>query len=110
MDQNGPFWPEEVHLGPFRSALFTLAIPEPLFSRVIFEHLKNSFRNKNNLFRRLSLLVTFLLVTFSWLFRGFSVAFAWLLSAWKNSVWAFFVAFPWLFRGPNLGTFYAYSP
>ena len=28
MDQNGPFWPEEVHFGPFRSANRTLAIPE----------------------------------------------------------------------------------
>ena len=27
-DQNGPFWPEEVHLGPFRSANRTLAIPD----------------------------------------------------------------------------------
>ena len=24
----GPFWPEEVHFGPFRSANRTLAIPE----------------------------------------------------------------------------------
>ena len=42
-----------------------------------------------------SLLVTFLLVTYSWLFPGFFVAFPWPLSAWikkKNSVWAFFVA------------------
>ena len=30
MDQNGPFWPEEVHFGPFRSANRTLAIPERL--------------------------------------------------------------------------------
>ena len=83
-----------------------------------------------------SLLVTFLLVTFSWLFRGFfrgfSVAFSLPSSAWKNSVWAFFMVFPWffrgflvafswlfrgffvafswLFRGPVLGKFYAYSP
>ena len=28
MDQNGPFWPEEVHFGPFRSANRTQAIPE----------------------------------------------------------------------------------
>ena len=28
MDENGPFWPEEVRLGPFRSANCTLAIPE----------------------------------------------------------------------------------
>ena len=31
MDQNGPFgpfWPEEVHFGPFRSANRTLAIPD----------------------------------------------------------------------------------
>ena len=28
MDQNGPFWPEEVHFGPFRSTNRTLAIPE----------------------------------------------------------------------------------
>ena len=28
MDQNGRFWPEEVHFGPFRSANRTLAIPE----------------------------------------------------------------------------------
>ena len=26
MDQNGPFWPEEVHFGPFRSANHSLAI------------------------------------------------------------------------------------
>ena len=31
MDQNGPFWPEEVHFGPFRSANRTLAIPDFLF-------------------------------------------------------------------------------
>ena len=28
MDQNGPFWPEEVHFGPFRSANRTLVIPD----------------------------------------------------------------------------------
>ena len=28
MDQNGPFWPVEVHFGPFRSANRTLAIPD----------------------------------------------------------------------------------
>ena len=28
MDQNGPFWPEEAHFGPFRSANRTLSIPE----------------------------------------------------------------------------------
>ena len=28
MDQNGPFWPEEAHFGPFRSANRTLAIPD----------------------------------------------------------------------------------
>ena len=27
----GPFWPEEVHFGPFRSANRTLAIPDDLF-------------------------------------------------------------------------------
>ena len=36
-----------------------------------------------------SLLVTFLLVTFSWLFRGFFRGF--------------FVVFSWLFRGPHFG-------
>ena len=33
MDPFGPFWPEEVHFGPFRSANRTLAIHEPDFSR-----------------------------------------------------------------------------
>ena len=58
--------------------------------------------------------MTFLLVTFLWLFRGFFVAFSWPSSPWKNSVWAFFVpfswffrgffvAFSWLFRGPRFG-------
>ena len=28
MEQNGPFWPAEVHFGPFRSANRTLAIPD----------------------------------------------------------------------------------
>ena len=28
MDQNGPFWAEEVYFGPFRSANRTLVIPE----------------------------------------------------------------------------------
>ena len=28
MDQNGPFWPERVHFGPFRSANRTPAIPD----------------------------------------------------------------------------------
>ena len=46
-----------------------------------------------------SLLVTF----YSLLFRVFFVGFLWPSSAWKNSVWAFFVAFPWLFRGPDFG-------
>ena len=47
--------------------------------------------------------MAFLLVTFSWLFRGFSVTFWWPSSVYKNSVWAFFVAFSWLFRfGQNL--------
>ena len=27
-DQNGPFWPEEVHFGPFRSVNRTLVIPD----------------------------------------------------------------------------------
>ena len=30
MDQNGPFWPEEVHFGAFRSANRTLAISDQL--------------------------------------------------------------------------------
>ena len=34
-DQNGPIWPEEVHLGPFRSANRALAIPEPLTAEEI---------------------------------------------------------------------------
>ena len=29
MVHSGPFWPEEVHFGPFRSANSTLAIPDP---------------------------------------------------------------------------------
>ena len=45
------------------------------------------------------LLVTFLLVTFSWFFRGFSVAFICL----EKNVWAFFVAVSWLFCGPRFG-------
>ena len=28
MDHFGPFWPKEVHFGPFRSANRTLGIPE----------------------------------------------------------------------------------
>ena len=69
---------------------------------------KACLRNAEASFKAIdfSLLVTFLLVTFSWLFRGFSVAFSWPSPAWKNSVWAFFVVFSWLF----LGKFYAYSP
>ena len=57
-----------------------------------------------------SLLVAFLLVTFSWLFRGP------LLS--RKTVFGpfslLFVVFSWFFRGffvaPVLGKFYAYSP
>ena len=62
--------------------------------------------------------VTFLLVTFSWLFRGphllgkivfglffcgFFVASSWPSSPWKNSVWAFFVAFFVAFSWPSFG-------
>ena len=53
------------------------------------------------IFRRLFVtceVVTFLLVTFSWLFHGFS----WLFRGPQlpgNSVWALVVAFSWLFRG-----------
>ena len=43
-----------------------------------------------------SLLVTFLLVTFSWLFRGFSVA---LICLEKQCLGFFFGRFSWLFRG-----------
>ena len=33
MDQNDPFWPKEVHFGPFRSANRTLAMPEEIQDR-----------------------------------------------------------------------------
>ena len=45
------------------------------------------------LLRRLSLLVTFLLVTFSWLFRGFSVALICLEKQCLGVFHGFFVAF-----------------
>ena len=65
-----------------------------------------------------SLLVAFLLVTFSWLFRGFFVAFFVALFCLEKQCSGlfryFFVVFSWLFRGffvaPVLGKFYAYSP
>ena len=61
-----------------------------------------------------SLLVAFLLVTFSWLFRGFFVALVCLEKQCSGLFRYFFVVFSWLFRGffmaPVLGKFYAYSP
>ena len=61
-----------------------------------------------------SLLVAFLLVTFSWFFRGFFVALFCLEKQCSGLFRYFFVAFSWLFRGffvaPVLGKFYAYSP
>ena len=60
-----------------------------------------------------SLLVVFLLVTFSWLFRGFSVALFCLEKQCLGLFRGFFVVFSWLFRGffvaPVLGKIYAYS-
>ena len=61
-----------------------------------------------------SLLVAFLLVTFSWLFRGFFVALFCLEKQCLGLFRGFFVVFSWLFRGffvaPVLGKIYAYSP
>ena len=50
-----------------------------------------------------SLLVTFLLVTSSWLFHGFFVAIICLEKQCLGVFRGFFVAFPWLFRGPHFG-------
>ena len=50
-----------------------------------------------------SLLVAFLLVTFSWLFRGFSVALFCLEKQCLGLFRGFFVVFSWLFRGPRFG-------
>ena len=50
-----------------------------------------------------SLLVAFLLVTFSWLFRGFFVALFCLEKQCLGLFRGFFVAFSWLFRGPGFG-------
>ena len=50
-----------------------------------------------------SLLVAFLLVTFSWLFRGFFVALLCLEKQCLGLFRGFFVAFAWLFRGPRFG-------
>ena len=39
MDQNnhfGPFWPEERHFGPFRSASCTLAIPDSIYTTNLY--------------------------------------------------------------------------
>ena len=58
--------------------------------------------------------MAFLLVTFSWLFRGFFVAFSWLFRGpllSRKTVFGpfsllfrgFFVVFWWLFRGPRFG-------
>ena len=73
---------------------------------------------KNTRLRELSedfsLLVAFLLVTFSWLFRGFFVVFSWLFRGpllSRKTVFGpfslpfrgFFVVFSWLFRGPRFG-------
>ena len=57
-----------------------------------------------------SLLVAFLLVTFSWLFRGFFVVFSWLFRDPLLSRKTVFGPFSLLFRGPRLGKFYPYSP
>ena len=50
-----------------------------------------------------SLLVAFLLVTFSWLFRGFFVALFCLEKQCLGLFRGFFVDFSWLFRGPRFG-------
>ena len=50
-----------------------------------------------------SLLVAFLLVTFSWFFRGFFVALFCLEKQCSGLFRYFFVAFSWLFRGPRFG-------
>ena len=58
--------------------------------------------------------MAFLLVTFSWLFRGFFVALFCLEKQCLGLFRGFFVVFSWLFRGffvaPVLGKIYAYSP
>ena len=178
----GPFWPEEVHFGPFRSANCTLAIPEKFqgktpwvdsacadcpgllvlgavpgfhlrlgasdcssglafclvgpwrFAWISRPHLPHHrtktkkrtahvFAAQGGTRRKLgdsettntsicvcllssedfSLLVAFLLVTFSWLFRGFFVAFFVALFCLEKTVFGpfsllfrvFFVAFSW---------------
>ena len=69
--------------------------------KMVIAHVSyNALNDPNPLSEDFSLLVTFLLVTFAWLFRSFFVAF----SAWKKKQClgvfrAFFAAFPWLFRG-----------
>ena len=50
-----------------------------------------------------SLLVAFLLVTFSWFFRGFFVALFCLEKQCSGLFRYFFVVFSWLFRGPHFG-------
>ena len=50
-----------------------------------------------------SLLVAFLLVTFSWFFRGFFVALFYLEKQCSGLFRYFFVVFSWLFRGPRFG-------
>ena len=50
-----------------------------------------------------SLLVAFLLVTFSWLFRGFFVALFGPEKQCSGFFRYFFVVFSWLFRGPRFG-------
>ena len=50
-----------------------------------------------------SLLVAFLLFTFSWFFSGFFVALLCLEKQCSGLFRYFFVVFPWLFRGPRFG-------
>ena len=50
-----------------------------------------------------SLLVAFLLVTFSWLFRGPLLSRKTVFGPFSLLFRGFFVAFSWLFRGPRFG-------
>ena len=54
--------------------------------------------------------MAFLLVTFSWLFRGFSWLFRGPLLSRKTVFGPFSLLFRGFFVAPVLGKFYAYSP
>ena len=95
--------------GKFSSAMFNPVAPINALMRRLDPFLVK-FPSDSGVSEDFSLLVAFLLVTFSWLFRGFFVALFCLETQCSGLFCGFFVVFSWLFLAPILGKFYTYSP